>query len=61
MEEGITWCKFKASSAGELVKVMERLDEYKDIDRITYKQYNNYYTECVNYNLLEKIYKGVKV
>lgn len=54
VEEGITGCKFKADSAEEIVKAVERC---YGMCSSTWSEYKEKYTESKNYEELDKIYQ----
>lgn len=55
--EGINGAKFRADSPEELVKALNRFNEYKDIYNTTIAEYEDNYTEEQNYEKLIEIYK----
>ncbi len=60
VEEGITGTKFQPESAEGLVQAVKRIQEHKDIHSTTFRQYENFYTENINYKKLLKIYEIIK-
>lgn len=57
--EGVTGCKFEASSSKDLVRAIECLKDYEDIYCSTYTTYEKLYSEEQNYKNLVKIYQDV--
>ena len=60
VEEGITGAKFQPESAEGLVRAVKQIQEYKNIYSTTFRQYENLYTETINYKNLLKIYMAIK-
>ena len=60
VEEGITGVKFRPESAEGLVQAVKQIREYKNIYSTTFRQYENCYTESINYKDLLKVYMAIK-
>lgn len=61
VKEGITGAKFAANSPDELIRAVNRLQGYENIDRSTYEIYERLYSEKQNYEHLMKIYQNVQI
>ena len=59
VKEGENGSKFAPNSAKGLLQALERLTDYSDIFRKTFKKYKKEYTESQNYKLLIDIYSIV--
>lgn len=60
VKEEITGSKLRSKTVEGLIQAVKRIQEYKKIYSTTFRQYENFYTENINYKNLLKIYTAIK-